>query len=218
MGRLLFGGTFDPIHEGHLHVARKAGRLLGAECVVLVPTGAPPHKGNRTHATAAQRLEMVRLAVANDPFLDVSDVEILRAGTSYTFDTVDALLGGPYRGDQLILLLGQDALEILPSWHRITELAARVAFAHVPRPDAPEPDWEGLRAALGEPAADALRALRLPVEMRDISSSDLRLRRREGRSVRCRVPDPVVDFIEEHGLYLASKNGESEPEQGIGNA
>lgn len=210
MKRLLFGGTFDPIHTGHIHAANKAGRLLGAERVTLIPTGSPPHKDNRTHATAQQRLEMVRLAIADEPLLEVNDLEISRPGTSYTIDTVEALLAGPYAGDSLVLLLGQDALQILPVWHRIAELAQLVVFAYFPRPGAAEPDWERLTQALGPAATTTLRSLRLPIETLDVSSSDLRQRRVEGRSVRCRVPDPVADFIEENGLYLASGEPGSE--------
>lgn len=202
MKRLLYGGTFDPIHIGHVHVANRAGRLLGAERVVLIPTGSPPHKGNRTHAGGAQRLEMVRRAVQDEPLLEVNDSEVSRPGTSYTIDTVEALLAGPYAGDSLVVLLGQDALEILPDWHRIEDLTQLVAFAFVPRPGAPEPDWKRLETALGPQGAASLRALRLAVPPMDVSSSDLRDRRATGRSVRCRVPDPVADFIEENDLYL----------------
>lgn len=204
MRRLLYGGTFDPIHIGHLHVARHAARLLGADRVVLVPTGSPPHKGRRTFATGAQRLEMVRLAVAGDPLFEVSDIEVARPGASYTYDTVTELLAGPHAGDSLVLLLGQDALALLPSWHRIRELAPRVGFAVVPRPGAPEPDWPRLEEILGAEGVERLRALWLPVPLLDVASSDLRARRADGRSVRCRVPDPVADYIEERGLYLPS--------------
>ncbi len=201
MRRVIFGGTFDPIHAGHVEVAEAAGRLLGADRVSFVPAYGPPHKPEGAHASASDRLAMVHAAVAGNDLLDVLDEETRREGISYTIDTVERLLAGPCRGDVLMLLVGQDALELLPQWHRVRELAALVPFAVLRRPDAASPDWPALTHALGEEAVSGLRARLLATPLSPISSTEVRDRIARGQSVRCWVPDPVADYIEEHRLY-----------------
>lgn len=201
MRRILFGGTFDPIHEGHLSMAEHARRLLGAERVVLIPNARSPHKPDGAHAAAAHRLAMVRLAAAEREGLEVVDDEIVRGGASYTIDTVERLQAGRFAGDALVLLLGQDSLPELPRWHRAAELVRLLPIAVVPRPGAAEPPWDELTEAFGASFVEGLRRRRLPVPTLDVSSTDIRRRVREGASIRCRCPDPVVDYIEAHGLY-----------------
>ena len=201
MKRILFGGSFDPVHAAHLAVAEAAARLLGADRVSFLPASSPPHKPGGTAASAEDRLEMLRRAVAGTGLLDVLDAEIVRGGTSYTYDTVKTLLDGPCRGDSLILLLGQDQLADLASWRNARALAALVPIAVAPRPGAPEPPWEALAAALGDEAARGIRSRVLPLPASPISSTEVRRRVAEGKSVRCWVPDPVADWIEERGLY-----------------
>jgi nicotinate-nucleotide adenylyltransferase len=200
MRRLLYGGSFDPIHAGHLAVSAAAARALGADRVCLVPAASSPIKDG-SEASPGDRLEMCRRAVRDDPLFEVLDLEVLRGGRSYTYDTVRALLDGPFRGDQAMLLLGQDALADLPRWHRARELAALVPIAVAPRPGTPEPDWNALALSLGGDAADGIRRrfLRLPTST--ISSTEIRRRRAAGVSIRCWVPDAVADYIEERGLY-----------------
>lgn len=199
--RLLYGGTFDPIHSAHVTVAESAGRLVGADEVSLVPAGDPPHKRDGPYASAAHRLEMVRRAVAGHPLLDVLDVEVRRGGTSYTIDTIEELLAGPCAGESLMLLLGQDALDLLPHWHRAEELVRRVPIAIAPRVGSGEPPWERLTEAFGEDVILGLRSRVLATPREPISSTEVRARVAAGRSIRCWVPDPVADYIEEHGLY-----------------
>ncbi len=203
MKRLLFGGTFDPVHAGHLAVAEAAARLLGADRVSLVPAADAPHKRGRAVASAADRLEMCRLAAAANPLLDVLDVEVRRGGVSYTFDTVAELRAGPCRGDSLMLLLGQDAAADLATWHRVRELASEVPIAVIPRAGAREIPWDVLEAALGAEAVRGIRARVLPVPRVEVSSTAIRERAASGRSVRCWVPDAVADYIEARGLYGA---------------
>lgn len=203
MKRLLFGGTFDPIHAGHLAVAEAAGRALGADRVSLIPAWISPHK-SATSAAPEDRLEMCRLAVAGNDLLEVLDVEIRRGGRSYTYDTVRALLDGPFRGDQVMLLVGQDALADLPRWHRAAELAALVPIAVAPRPGAAAPDWPALAAALGASAASGMKSRFLALPPSVVSSTAVRDRLAAGKSIRCWVPDAVVDYVEAHGLYRAA--------------
>ncbi|MCE9637883.1 MAG: nicotinate (nicotinamide) nucleotide adenylyltransferase [Planctomycetes bacterium] len=201
MRRLLYGGTFDPVHAGHIAIALAAGRATGAERVSLVPASVSPHK-LATVASAEDRLAMCRLAAAEHPTIDVLDIEVRRGGRSYTFDTISELLAGPFRGDQVMLLLGQDALIDLPKWHRARELAALVPIAVAPRPGAAAPDWDALTAAIGAEAVTGIRGrvLRLPTS--PVSATAVRERRAQGRSIRCWVPDAVADYIEANGLYV----------------
>lgn len=200
MRRILYGGSFDPVHTGHVDVAEAAARALAADRVCFVPAWLSPHK-DATSASAEDRLEMCRLATAGRPALEVLDVEVRRGGRSFTFDTVRALLDGPFRDDQVMLLVGQDALTDLPRWHRARELAALVPIAVAPRDGSPPPDWAALAAALGAPAADGIRARFLAIPRSPISSSEVRRRLAAGKSVRCWVPDAVAELIEARGLY-----------------
>lgn len=202
MKRLLYGGTFDPVHAGHIAIALAALRATGADRVCLVPASVSPHK-QATVANADDRLAMCRLAAAGHAEIEALDLEVLRGGRSYTFDTVSELLAGPFRGDQVLLLLGQDALNDLPKWHRARELAALVSIAVAPRPGAAAPDWAVLTAALGADAVAGIRSrvLRLPTS--PVSATEVRARRADGRSIRCWVPDAVADYIESKGLYTA---------------
>jgi nicotinate-nucleotide adenylyltransferase len=201
--RLLFGGSFDPVHSGHISIAKDAARSLGAERVSLVPAAGAPHKRAGASATAGDRLEMCRRAVAGDALFDVLDVEIRRGGVSYTVDTLRELAAGPCAGDSLMLLVGQDQLAGLPQWKEAREIASLAPIAVVPRTGALEPPWDALEVALGREAALGIRARMLKVAPVTISSTDVRRRVAEGRSVRCWVPDPVADYIEERGLYRA---------------
>lgn len=207
MRTILYGGSFDPVHEAHLSAAEHALRLLQADRVLLMPNASPPHKAQGTVASAAHRVAMLRLAIEDRPGLELCTHEVDRGGVSYTFDTVEQLLAGGLSGDALVLLIGQDSVPDLPDWYRGPELAARVPIAVIPRPEAPEPDWHRLEAALGEAAVASMRRLWLPIPPLDISSTDLRLRVREGRSIRCRCPDPVVDYIEANELYTTLDSG-----------
>lgn len=214
--RVLYGGTFDPVHSAHVTVAEAAGKLLAADVVSLVPSADPPHKSAGPYASAQHRLEMVRRAVAGHPLLDVLDVEVRRGGTSYTIDTVEHLLAGPCAGESLMLLLGQDALELLPSWHRAQDLVGLVPIAIAPRAGSPEPDWATLTEHFGETFVTSLRKRVLATPREDISSTGIRDRMAAGKTIRCWVPDPVADYIEEHGLYARDEPGAGAPPASAG--
>jgi nicotinate-nucleotide adenylyltransferase len=199
--RLLLGGSFDPIHVGHVAAARAAAAALGAERVSLVPAADAPHKRGAAAACAADRLEMCRRAVKDDPLFDVLDVEIRRGGVSYTIDTVRELMAGPCRGDDLMLLIGQDSLADLPGWRCGRELAELIPVAVVPRPGASPPAWDELARSLGTETTDGIRARFLRVPWMELSSTEIRRRVAAGESIRCRVPDAVADYVEERGLY-----------------
>lgn len=205
MRRVLYGGSFDPVHAGHLHVAAHALRMLSADRLSFVPAAASPHKPAGPSAPAEDRLAMVRLAAESDPRFDVLDVEVRRGGRSYTVDTVRELLAGPCRGESLMLLIGADALLDLPRWHRARELADLVPVAVAARPGVPEPDWAEMERVLGAAAVAGLRSRHLRIPPSPVSSTLVRRRIAEGKSVRCWVPDSVADYIESKGLYLPAR-------------
>lgn len=204
MRRVLYGGSFDPVHRGHLEIAVAAGRILGADRVHLVPAAAAPHKPGGTAAGADHRLAMVRLAAQEVPGLEVVDDEIRRGGVSYTVDTVERLLAGPFAGDELVLLLGQDALADLPNWRRVRDLAGLVDLAYAPRPGGPEPDWEILARTLGREAANRLASQRLATPLIDVSSTLVRHRLARGEPVADLLPPAVEAYIRANGLYGAA--------------
>ncbi|MDD5708131.1 MAG: nicotinate-nucleotide adenylyltransferase [Kiritimatiellae bacterium] len=202
MGRIgILGGCFNPIHIGHLLMARSAleeGRL---DRVVLMPANLPPHKALTGLAPAPDRLAMVRLAIAGDPDLEVSTDEIDRGGVSYAVDTLRALRDrAPL--DQLVFILGMDSLRELHLWREVVTLLSLAEILTIERPgyDRP-PQTEDLR--LPAPWPERLLAAVVPGRRCDISSSEIRRRVAQGRTIRYLVPESVEAHIRARGLYLA---------------
>jgi nicotinate-nucleotide adenylyltransferase len=186
----IFGGTFDPVHQAHLILAeqvREQGRL---ERVLFVPAARPPHKLDRVLTPFSHRVEMLQLAIAGYPAFQISEMEKDRPGPSYTADTLEQLRQ-EQAGAELFLLLGSDCLPDLPRWRQpaqIAELATllvltRPGWSHVPDPPPP------------------FRFQRIATPLLEISSSDLRLRVQQGRSIRYLVPRSVECYIDTHKLY-----------------
>ncbi|ROR34866.1 nicotinate-nucleotide adenylyltransferase [Inmirania thermothiophila] len=204
----LLGGTFDPVHVGHLRAALEAREALGLEAVRLIPNARPPHRGLPA-APAPARLAMVRLACAGEPGLAADGRELARAGPSYTVDTLISLRRELGARRPLCLLLGADAARGLASWHRWRELFALAHLVVLRRPG--QAAWEGAAGAelaarradgaAALAAAPAGRVLELEIPLLEVSASDIRRRIAAGRSVRFLVPDPVLDYIRRHGLY-----------------
>ncbi len=213
MTTAVFGGTFNPIHYGHLLLADEIRELLGVDRVVFVPAAVPPHKAPAHVAPALDRFEMVRLAVAGCPAFEVSDVELTRPGPSYTVDTLEAL-GRPRA--ELFVVIGSETFLDLLSWRaprRIAELARLVV---IPRAGSAF-DTESAAALkvlrdIGEDRFAHVTGAPVPPEgvliahvtSLPISASDLRARVRDGRSLAFRLPDPVIAYIERRGLYRAT--------------
>lgn len=198
MSRLgVFGGTFDPIHVGHLFIAEEARTRLDLDQVLFIPTGEPPHRADEPEASAPDRLAMVRLAITGNPRFEASALEVEREGPSYTVDTL-RVLKEQRPGVELFFIVGMDSLSDLPKWHDpagIVELACLVA---VERGGHEEADTRAIEAAI--PAAKG-RVVVLRSPELEISATELRLRIAQGRSIRYLVPDPVIAYIEAHGLY-----------------
>jgi nicotinate-nucleotide adenylyltransferase len=193
----VLGGTFDPVHLGHLVVAETAREAERLDRVLFVPAGRPWHRDRAPIASAADRLAMVEAAIAGNPGFAVSRVDIERAGPTYTVDTLEALLV-QYPGARLIFLLGQDALAQLGNWRdpgRLTELCEIVA---VSRPGAPPVDLAALHPLIPDAP---LRVRLLETPLIGISATMIRARVRAGHSIRYLTPDPVVAYIAQRGLY-----------------
>lgn len=185
------GGTFDPIHLGHLRAAENAREAMALDEVVFVPAGVPPHRPGPCSA-ALDRFAMVSLATATHPAFVASDLEVCRQGASYTVDTVAALLQA-HAGATLVLIVGSDAFAEMGSWKDPERLLGLCSIAVVPRP--------GNGAAASASLGDLGQAKSVPGPGLELSASLVRQRVREGRSVRYLVPDAVADFIVKRGLY-----------------
>ncbi len=205
----LLGGTFDPIHVGHLRAAIEAREALAAAEVRLLPCAVPPHR-EQPMATAEQRLEMLEAAIAGIDGLRADARELHRGGPSYTHDTLVSLRAEIGDARPLVLILGADAFAGLPGWHRWRELSEHAHLAVLARPDAHgliDPRLEDLLASRGtaNPADLGRRpaglVLRLQIPPLPVSSTLIRTRLREGRSVRFLLPDPVVEIIAARGWY-----------------
>ena len=191
----ILGGTFDPIHIGHLAIAEEVRWHLDAR-VFFVPAARQPLKANTHVATAADRLAMVRLAIADNTAFVVCDLEVRRGGRSYTVDTV-VTLREEYPAAEFTFVAGADIVPDLHRWYQIERLLGLCRFVILTRPGY-EVDLETLVASV--PAARG-RVSRLESPSLDISATALRERLRRGAPVRYQVPDQVLEYIEAHGLY-----------------
>lgn len=199
-GRIgILGGSFDPIHVGHLAIAEDVRVALNLDQVLLIPTAQQPFKRERVVATAEQRFAMVERACAGNPAFVASRVEIDRAGVSYTIATLETL--HKTLNSELFFILGADALADLPRWRDAARLPALAHIVAVQRPGSIV-DHEALLGAL--PALDG-RLTVLDGPRLDISSSELRARAADGRSLRYRVPDTVADYVMLHQVYRNSE-------------
>ncbi|MBE7551825.1 MAG: nicotinate (nicotinamide) nucleotide adenylyltransferase [Anaerolineales bacterium] len=194
----LLGGTFDPIHLGHLLMAETALDGLGLSQVLFVPAGAPPHKQDLAKTPARHRVAMVERAIAGHLCFAMSRVDLERPGPHYTTDTV-RLIRQQYElsAEECILIVGGDSLVDLPTWYHASELVTlcRLAVAHRPeyRPDLAELEAviPGLRTRLDW----------VEMPLIGVSASDIRARVRAGRSIRYQVAEPVREYIEQNQLY-----------------
>ena len=220
----ILGGTFDPIHLGHVRAPLDAKRQLDLERVILVPSATPPHKVGTDAAPVAPaelRLEWARAAVAQEPGLEVDDLELRRAGKSFTVDTVREI-GARTAPEKPVFLIGDDAFALFATWRKPAELMRLAHFAVLTRPPRTEgqlKDWlpEALRDEL-DFAADGDSATHrtvgtwtrlLHIDALEISSSGVRARLRAEGSVRYLLPEAIRDAVVESGIY--SHGDESDP-------
>jgi nicotinate-nucleotide adenylyltransferase len=199
----ILGGTFDPIHHGHLAIAEAAREELGLERVLFVPAGRPPHRAHAPGASAEDRAAMVGLAIADAPAFALSRLELDRAGPSYTVDTLTALAAGDDSGWaalDLRFILSAEAFAEFPTWHEAEHVLAMCRLVVLPREGHPAPDLPALVARL--PALEGRVTLLDGPRIR-LSASEVRGRAAAGLSVRYLVPDAVAAYIADHRLYQA---------------
>lgn len=193
----IMGGTFDPIHVGHLAVAEEAREALSLDAVLFVPAGQPPHKPPGSITPVVHRLAMVELAIADNPTFELSRIEIDRSGPSFTVDTVDELARATPEA-MLHLIISAETFAELPTWHEPERLFESARMAVVPREGypAPDPAWLADTFPGHEDRVDFLEGPRL-----GLSSTALRARVAAGRSIRYLVPPAVAAYIDQHQLY-----------------
>jgi len=199
----IFGGTFDPIHLGHLIIAEDLRQKLGLQEVIFVPAGQPYLKKGQSISPAEDRLEMVILATASNLYLNVSTVEIERPGPTYSIDTIRELKAGLGSGARIYFIVGYDALAELHLWReprRLVELCQVIGFK---RPGYDRLDTRSLESAV--PGASE-RIKKVEVPQIGISSTEIRRRVARGLTIRYLVPDPVEDYIRANNLYLQEEH------------
>ncbi len=196
----MIGGSFDPLHFGHLVIAQDAMECLGLSEVVFVPAANPPHKLHLRQADAWHRLEMARRAVEADSRFSVSDLELRRGGVSYTVDTVRSLKEARPDADW-VLVVGSDTLVDLHNWYRIDELLDLCEVATFLRPGEADPGEIAEKVLVAERHRKRLLENIVAAHLVGISSTEIRRRVAEGRSIRYLVPPEVEEYIVEHCLY-----------------
>lgn len=186
----LFGGTFNPIHVGHLLSVQEVAFQLDLPRVVFIPTHRPPHK-RTPRVSTSHRLRMTRRAVRSNPLFEVSDVETRRGGPSYTVETLEEL-EGPLEGSDQFFLTGADELIDFKNWHRWERILEKVQLVGMNRPGFPVDE-------VPDPVRNRTRFVEVPSV--DVSSSGIRERVTKGGPIRYFVTEPVHDYIEKNGLY-----------------
>jgi len=197
----LFGGSFNPVHMGHLILAEIARTEAKLDQMLFVPAKEPPHKIMRRLAPAEDRLRMTELAVEDNDYFQISEIELKREGPSYTLLTVRELRDRLETGDNLFLVVGADSVHEMPDWWHAKELVREIPIIALRRPGYPMGNLEKVRAEFGDEAVEQIQELAVETPLLQISSTDIRKRIRTGRTIRYLVPDKVRAFILENQLY-----------------
>lgn len=195
----IYGGSFDPIHIGHLIIAEMARQECHLDKVLFIPAGNPPHKTDRQLAPSSKRYDMVQLAIEGNPYFEISSIEIERQGKSFTIDTLKELREIYSSGWEFWLIIGMDSLLEIRTWRNANDITKLCKLAVYPRPG----------YSLDEHSQEVeLLCRELGIEMAfvqgpsvEISSTEVRKRIRTGKSIRYLVPDSVESYIQEHSLY-----------------
>jgi len=213
----ILGGTFNPIHYGHLAAAEEIRDRLKLDRILFIPSSLPPHKYEKDVPSALHRMEMVRLATSGNPHFEPSDIEIKRGGTSYTIDTVESLRLS-YPGPELFFITGLDTFLEIKTWHAWQKLLSLCCFVVLSRPgysfvdlmkidfmksaerEMIDMDRGILKHAVIRPGTFTISLEMIPLY--DISSTDIRRRVKEGENIKYLLPDSVEVYIIKKGLYV----------------
>lgn len=196
----IFGGSFDPIHLGHLWIAESARETLALDVVRFVPAYRSPLKENAAAATEKQRIEMLQLAIGGHPNFVLDERELRRGGVSYTVDTLRELQSETPDAE-LYLIMGADSLNDFERWREPLAICEIATLAVVARGGEALPDWERFLQLTDAETTERMRRASIDVPLVQVSSRELRQRVAEGRSIRYRVPRSVECFIANQGLY-----------------
>ncbi|MEW6355935.1 MAG: nicotinate-nucleotide adenylyltransferase [Planctomycetota bacterium] len=199
----VLGGSFDPVHIGHLLIAEEARHALNLSKVIFIPANLRPHKGRAHRASPRDRYTMTKAAVRPCPHFEASDMEIRRGGISYTVDTLKELKRAYGARCRIYFIIGADSLAELRTWKNIREIGRLCTFAVARRPGASLRGMDRLTSVIDPRAVARMRKSILDVPLIGISSTDIRARVRDGRSIAHMVPKGVEDYIRRHGLYCA---------------
>lgn len=196
----VLGGTFDPIHNGHIRVAEEVKAQLELTEVLFIPAGHPWLKAGETISAAEHRIQMVRLAIKGIPGFKLSTAEIERPGPTYTLDTIAGLRSQIRAGDELFFIMGWDSLALLPKWREPLRLIKLCKLVAVPRLGYSLPDLQSLEAKI--PGLKE-RVIILDKPEIDVSASEIRSRVTSGLPISHLLPKPVEEYIKRHKLYLS---------------
>ena len=203
----IYGGSFDPIHWGHLLLAECCREQQGLDRVLFLPACQSPHKQEAAPVSAAARCEMVELAIAGHGPFELCTLEVDRGGLSYTIDTLRALRE-QYPHDQLFLLMGGDTLADFPRWKDPRQIAECCDLLVVDRPGGDPLDFESLAKIVAEPQLRQWASSVVQMPQIDLSSSEIRQRLADGRSIRFQVPRAVEAYLHHHQLYASRSDAE----------
>ena len=209
----LVGGTFDPVHYGHLVIAEEVRTALGLREMLFIPARQPPHKKQQQTTPARHRLAMLELAIASNPHFSVSLVEMDRPGPSYLVDTLRILRGQSGMNAEFSFVIGWDSLEEIHTWYRASDILAQldqlIAVArHGYSEDLDEEQYKNLLETRLPGILQRLRIIQAP--LLDISSTELRQRVAQGRPIKYQTPETVEQYIFKHGLYVSVDSKEQE--------
>lgn len=194
----IFGGTFNPIHNGHIHLADGFRQKLGLDCILVIPVWSPPHKSGEEIIPGEARLEMCRLACSDKDWLVVSDIEVLRKGKSYTIDTINAL-SVLYKDADFYLLMGADMFVTLESWRGFGEIAHKAALCCVSRHDGELNRLNEYAEKLKKCYSAQCFVENIPVV--EVSSTEIRDKLSKGIGTDSLIPAGVLNYIKKNRLY-----------------
>ena len=204
MRTAVFGGSFDPIHQGHVDLSQAFSEKLALDRIIIIPAFVSPFKMSKGSAPGEYRLEMCRLAFEGFPDTEVSDIEIRREGASYTCDTL-TYLSGLYPHDKLFLITGADSFLTIQSWRSPEVIFSKATICAVPRND---DDMEKLTSHAGYLKTLGAETELLNVNVMSVSSTEIRERVRRGMSIKGLVPERVEQYILSNGLYRSGNEGD----------